>query len=117
MGMTIYKKDQPIPKIKNGFSPDHGKNGSKALALQNADSRGNFDPLLTDVIWSRMDITNPFANRNAYIIKQNYNLKGAGNQLLHGEKWNNFWCGFISCCLMVSVGGALGFLYHGANFM
>lgn len=109
MGMTIYKKEENSFKLKNGFSHENGKNGTNgtSLALQH---HRDTNPTLTDVIWSRMDITNPIANRNAYIIKQYYNSKNPGYQPSHAEKCNTFLCGFISCCIIMAMGCAVALL-------
>ncbi|ODM96958.1 hypothetical protein Ocin01_09720 [Orchesella cincta] len=99
LGMTIYKKDQ-IGLKKNGH-----QNGNSVMLHKISEDV----PMLTDVIWSRMDIAHPHSNPNAYIIKQYYS-KEQDPYLPHAELCNNFLCGFLSCCLIIGLAYLFVFL-------
>lgn len=121
-GMTIHRKDdlessEPTP-LKNGVHSNGIKNGSGSpnttTALKKF-SNGTTEPYFTDVIWSRMDMTNPSANPKAYIVKQYYNNKR--NRLLakaQGDHYNNFLCGFVSCLAMILLFWC-GLMYNNQN--
>ncbi|CAL8094617.1 unnamed protein product [Orchesella dallaii] len=105
LGMTIIKKDQIDPKTNGLTIPNGHQNGNSLMPYKINEGV----PMLTDVIWSRMDIAQPDSTPNAYIIKQYYS-KVQGPYLPHADKCNNFLCGFLSCCLIIGLAYVFVFL-------
>lgn len=117
--MTIHKNENISVDHGNGFQKlnGHGKD------IQFLHSNGiHKEPILTDVIWSRMDMINPSANSTAYIIKQYYKSSLATEQnssslvTTHAGKFNNFLCGFISCAFVIGLGYALEIISRPYSF-